>query len=197
MEELNINLNIDGIQTNFKYLCNEEIKALDLFKHINDFIIPKLNISSETRDLINVMVSDNSSNSFGFITPVQEMRILRKNVPLLDLLNYLNIDYNSVIITNYGGIGAMFCSTEGIKFYTHSNEENHKHNPHIHTEYQNKEASYSIITGQKLAGANYSTKIEKLIKRIISDHQDELKVFWLDTTNGLWPMSYPFEIEIR
>jgi Domain of unknown function (DUF4160) len=62
--------------------------------------------------------------------------------------------------------------------------------PHIHAEYQDSVAVYSIGEGQRLAG-NIPTKKEKLILAWIEIHNEELIADWNLAVNG----QHPFKIK--
>lgn len=124
--------------------------------------------------------------------------LISGNCQFFKALNHLKIDNGNInVLFSPGGIGAMYDDFFGITFYTHANEENHKYSPHIHTRYNNKEATYSLVNFKKMVGEIYPSKIEKIIVNKLKTEKNILKQFWLDTTNGLWPEKFPsIDIEV-
>lgn len=64
----------------------------------------------------------------------------------------------------------------GIKFYVHSNEQNHSL-PHIHARFNQYEASISILSGDILAG-NIPGKNLKFAQKWVLCHQEKLLNDW-------------------
>lgn len=66
-----------------------------------------------------------------------------------------------------------------------------RHNtPHIHAEYQSEVASFSIVTGEILAGTFPKSKT-KLVEAWIEIHREELLADWSLASNG----QHPFKIK--
>lgn len=68
-----------------------------------------------------------------------------------------------------------------IRIYFFDNKEHHV--PHIHAEYAEKKAVFSIETGQILAGHFPSNK-SKLVQAWIEIHKEELIANWQFAVNG-------------
>ena len=64
----------------------------------------------------------------------------------------------------------------GIIILMHLTEKEHKP-PHLHAIYGDKEAIFSIMTGEKIQG-KFPSKGEKLVKEFISLHKDKLLEMW-------------------
>lgn len=180
----------------FKYNCSSSTLVSDLLSDIKNEVFTNW---KEGHNLLSKLNYDYiSSNVFRFYDSYNDtVRYFTKtNNSLLELIDYLKINYDSVVLYCTGGIGGMYQSIDGVSYFTHSNEENHKFTPHIHTEYKNKTASYRIADGEKLEGDVYPGKVEKMIKNKILSEKERLLKFWLDTTNGVYPLDYPFGIDI-
>lgn len=62
--------------------------------------------------------------------------------------------------------------------------DNAQHNtPHIHAEYQDSEASFSILDGEILSGS-FPRKQTRLVQAWIELHQESLLVDWKLATTG-------------
>ncbi|MBU1411127.1 DUF4160 domain-containing protein [Myxococcota bacterium] len=57
------------------------------------------------------------------------------------------------------------------------NDDKKHHIPHIHAEYQGKEAVYSIIDGDRLGGEIQASR-EKLVLAWIEIHKEDLQAAW-------------------
>jgi hypothetical protein len=66
--------------------------------------------------------------------------------------------------------------------------DNNKHNvPHIHAEYQEFEASFSIERGELLAG-EFPRKQTRLLQAWIEIHKEDLMLDWKLAINGQEPL---------
>ena len=66
-------------------------------------------------------------------------------------------------------------------------DEEERHAPHIHADYQGEVAVYSIPDGNVLAG-NLPPKKHKLVVAWIETHQDDLLADWELAVNGQHPL---------
>lgn len=66
--------------------------------------------------------------------------------------------------------------------------DNNKHNiPHIHVEYQDFDASFSIEDGKLLAG-NFPPKQTKILQAWIEIHKEDLLIDWKLAIDGKEPL---------
>lgn len=68
-----------------------------------------------------------------------------------------------------------------IRIYFFDNKQHHV--PHIHAEYSDKKAVFSIETGQILTG-RFPTNKTKLVQAWIEIHREELDADWQLAVNG-------------
>lgn len=203
--ELNITLQDSDSENNYflKLAVQKSIKSKEFLVYLLNEKILKYNYFNANYDDNLEFVTDDSVDQIFYVLDNRidnynsRRNLITGQCLLLKSLEYLNIHNNVTLIFELGGRGAMYDDVCGVIFFTHANEENHKYSPHIHTSYKNEEASYSLINFKKIAGANYPTKIDKIISEKIKSEKKVLQQFWLDTTNGVWPEKYPsFDIDI-
>jgi hypothetical protein len=71
-----------------------------------------------------------------------------------------------------------------IRMYFFDAEQHHL--PHIHAQYQGRQAQFAIDTGDVLAGELSRTQT-RLVQAWIELHQDELQAAWQMAVNGFRP----------
>lgn len=80
--------------------------------------------------------------------------------------------------------GDVWEREDGIRYYMNSNEQGHNE-PHLHVDYRHeRRGTFSIITGEMLAGNLYK-KTQRSVKKRILNNQGYLVDFWNMHTNGL------------
>ena len=70
-----------------------------------------------------------------------------------------------------------------MEIFIKSKEQGHNE-PHIHVKYQNIEVSFSILSGEMLAG-KLPTKNQRLIKDWILENADMLSQKWNELSDGI------------
>lgn len=173
----------------FSYEVNSEATVKEIYEHALE-IINKFDKSFIDKYVIfsgNIMFMFFIQNYSREVSEIVE----NNDVKILNVLNYLGIGREFKLFNCAWGVGETWKIIEGVKFFTHSNEENHKHIPHIHTIYDSEDATYYILTSKKIAGKKYPSKVEKKIKKEITDNRQELLKFWKDTTNGILNPHFP------
>ncbi|MDD4375548.1 MAG: DUF4160 domain-containing protein [Clostridia bacterium] len=194
LQQYTIELKVSKLITSeqfLEYILKEKILKENYF-----------NINNDDWSILEFAKQNNPCQTFSIMdmtnNKCQYKKLISGNCSLFKALKYLNIpNYEVNLLFQPGGIGAMYDDFFGITFFTHANEENHKYVPHIHTKYQNREASYSLLNFKKITGAKYPAKIDKIISNKLKKENQVLKDFWLHTTNGVWPKKYPsIEIDV-
>ena len=115
-----------------------------------------------------------------------DLVVTENNKNLKEIINLLNIKDKMCIKVIYG-IGALFgvIPKPFIKFECKPNEDCGHNFAHVHVEYDSKEASYNILTGEYIVGSKFKSKIDRLVKDYINENKEELINFWNLKTNGL------------
>jgi hypothetical protein len=183
----------DFDKTKFIYKADDNTTVKEIYEYaitiINNFDDEFKNKYVIEYDTMAMFFIENDSRSVSRL--IEDPR-----AKILSVLNYLGIPTQFKLFNCRYGIGANWNNLDGIRYYVHSDEQNHKHSPHIHTEYNNKKSSYFILSGDKRDGENYPRKIEKSIKKQMADNKKDLLEFWNDRTNGVVPINYPLSIEV-
>lgn len=78
----------------------------------------------------------------------------------------------------------------GIVVYMYLMDNKQHHLPHIHTRYQGKKASVSIISGELLDGELPSAKL-RMVQAWIEIHREDLMADWEMAIAGEPPLKIP------
>lgn len=78
----------------------------------------------------------------------------------------------------------------GIVVYMYLMDNKQHHSPHIHTRYQGKKASISIISGELLDGELPSAKL-RMVQAWIEIHREDLMADWEMAIAGELPLKIP------
>lgn len=123
-----------------------------------------------------------------------ELYSLNEDARVCDLISYLNINDNKIIleiVVCLGG-GKDIKNIEGVRLFYHSREPK-KHLPHIHAEYQNNEMSIILMPKEKpprIIGSLKNKKKEKIAINFAKEHRKKLIEDYDKFQNGIQIYSF-------
>lgn len=105
---------------------------------------------------------------------------VRQNENFIPLVSYNQLEDDTVIF--YINIvkpvnSVIYAEENGIVYFFHTSEKTHKYNPHIHAKYGGDEISI-YFNDLKVIGNFRSYKKEKVAKKYVEEHIDELSNEW-------------------
>ena len=114
---------------------------------------------------------------------------------LSNVIEYLNPSDNTLLLYWFSrpGGGYSVMDEEGMRFEIRTNEEIHKHMPHVHAKYGNQEISIRLSDSNIIAGKMSAIKARKA-QKLVEKNRDYLQRQWDDHETGF---RIPSQIKLK
>lgn len=155
-------------------------------KSIKDLIDSIKQTNNKFMSVVNNYGEENFNYKTIYIMHKDYLLGLQEDKLLNEIFEYLQSDKIEIIYIIVAGGASIECS--GYKFIIHSDEEIHRHKPHVHVKKDNFSPRYSLDTLERFEGdiisREYLRDEKKIIIPFLEKNKDKLLEFWNHNING-------------